>query len=218
MAPGAVGYGGEGVVNHLPSLVDLVAGVYLYPVRIFREVAVTAPVGRALFLYLMVSAAEALMAVLVAPRLVPHPRLAWLSFGSGFLVAALFLLWALAKLFIYSGLLHLVAEFFGGQGSARKVFTVYGLAALPTLIVVPWHLFCAWLPESVGALMMAPVALGTLVWTTVLLILGVREVHGLSTARAALVVLMPPAALAISVLILAAGLLAGAWAHMTSAP
>lgn len=205
---------GEGVVSLLPVLADLVAGVYLHPVRTFREVAVSAPVGRALFLYLLVSAAGALMAVLTTPRLAPHPQLAAVSGGFGFAVAVMFLAWALAKLFVYSGLLHLVAEFFGGRGSARGVFTVYGLASLPTLVLVPWHLLVTWLPGYLRVGLTVPVALGIFVWTVVLLILGVREVHGLTTARAALVVLVPPAALALGVLAAAASLLAGVGAHL----
>lgn len=206
--------GGEGVVSLLSALADLVAGVYLHPVRTFREVASNAPVGRALFLYLLVSAAGALMAVLTTPRLAPHQQLAAVSGGLGSAVAVLFLAWALAKLFVYSGLLHLIAEFFGGRGSAREVFTVYGLASLPTLILIPWHLLVTWLPGYLRVGLTVPVALGIFVWTVVLLILGVREVHGLTTARAALVVLVPPAVLALGVLVTAAGLLAGVGAHL----
>ncbi|MBC7105696.1 MAG: hypothetical protein H5T97_07140, partial [Firmicutes bacterium] len=56
-------------MSPLPVLADLVAGVYFHPVRTFREVAASAPVGRALFLYLLVSGAGALMAALTMPRL-----------------------------------------------------------------------------------------------------------------------------------------------------
>lgn len=206
--------GGEDVVSPLPVLADLVAGVYFHPVRTFREVAASAPVGRALFLYLLVSGAGALMAALTMPRLAGPQQVAAASPAFGYSVAVMFLAWAVAKLFVYSGLLHLVAEFLGGRGSARAVFAVYGLASLPTVLLIPWHLMASWLPGYWRAVLTVPAALGVLAWTVVLLVLGLREVHGLSTGRATLAVLLPPVGLGLGAAAVVGGLAAAAGAHL----
>jgi len=107
------------------------------------------------------------------------------------------------KWFTYSALLHLLADFYGGKGTARGVFTVYGLAGLPTLFIIPVQLLAlAVLPGNFFLnILVIPISLALAVWGIILLVLGIREVHRFSTGRALAVVFTPVLVIALLIII-----------------
>jgi hypothetical protein len=98
--------------------------------------------------------------------------------------------------------MHLAADLLGGRGSARGVFAATGLAGLPSIIMIPVQFLSYWF--GAGSLTvtilvgLAGLAVG--VWSVVIMVTGLKQVHGLSTGRSVLVVLSP--ALAILALII----------------
>lgn len=182
-----------------PGLFDLIYGVLFAPGRTFDQVAQNPPLATAAVLYIVLNLLEGLAGFLTAPLYfeglsMPLPGASGDDLVRS-LVPLLFLgglIYALAKWFLMSGLLHLLAELLGGRGRARGVFTVYALACLPTVLIIPFNIFVLllfadpWRSGLAGLL-----GFGVFVWSLVLLVLGLGRVHGLSTGKAALVVLTP---------------------------
>lgn len=119
------------------------------------------------------------------------------------LVMMLGLFWGYLKWFGFSAILHLAAGLIGGSGTAAGVFALVGLANMPSILLIPVNLFIYWL--GAGRIMVALLAgltgLASAVWTTILLVIGLKQVHGLTTGRSLLVVFAPFLTLAVLVLL-----------------
>lgn len=100
-----------------------------------------------------------------------------------------------------AALWHLIAEFFGGRGSAVGLFAALGFAQLPRIFIVPFWVLAALLPASAGAVVMAVSALTVGAWTLYLDVVALREAHGLSASKAILVFLTPLLAMAVVIVI-----------------
>jgi len=125
------------------------------------------------------------------------------------LVVIFGLLFGYLKWFIYSAVLHLIAEFLGGNGQARGVFTVAGLAGLPFIFIVPFQFLMLLLGSRsiVVPLLMGLAGFGILIWSAVILVIGLAQVHHLSTGRAVLVVLIPAMVIFVSMIVLVAAMI-----------
>ncbi len=114
------------------------------------------------------------------------------------------------KWFCYSAMINLVAELLGGRGTGRGVFAAFGLAGLPLILIIPFQFLAYWYGSGVFAvtalLMLAWLVLG--IWSGVLLVIGIREVHMLSTGRSVTVLLIPFLALVLLLVFLVIGLVA----------
>lgn len=86
---------------------------------------------------------------------------------------------------------HLIAEFFGGQGTARGLFAALGFAHIPRIFIVPLWALVAVMPAGSKTLLMAVSLLAVLFWSFYLDIIAIKEVHQLSLAKAVLVMTMP---------------------------
>ncbi len=124
------------------------------------------------------------------------------------LAALVQVLGSLAMWVVGSALWHLIAEFFGGRGSAVGLFAALGFAQLPRIFIVPFWVLAALLPAGAGAAVMAVSALAVGAWTLYLDVAALRGAHGLSVSRAVLVFLTP--VLAIAAAIIAGAVFAGA--------
>ncbi|OPX84383.1 MAG: Yip1 domain protein [Pelotomaculum sp. PtaB.Bin104] len=113
------------------------------------------------------------------------------------------LFWGYLKWFGFSAVLHLAAGLIGGSGTAAGVFALVGLVNMPSILLIPVNLLIYWL--GAGKIMVALLAgltgLASAVWTTILLVLGLKQVHGLTTGRSLLVVFAPFLTLAVLVLL-----------------
>jgi hypothetical protein len=107
--------------------------------------------------------------------------------------------------FALGGLLHLGARVLGSQGSFRRNRQIVAFAAVPvalSLVLWPvklalygWDVFkTGGADAGVGSHVFAVLELAFVVWAVVLLVVGVRAVHGWSWWRAAAACVLPVAA------------------------
>jgi len=92
---------------------------------------------------------------------------------------------------IGSAILSLIAEFFGGTGTAKGVVATLGFAHLPRIFIVPLWLFATAMPASSKIFFMSIAVLIILCWSLYLELVAIQNVHHLSMARAGLVIVTP---------------------------
>ena len=93
--------------------------------------------------------------------------------------------------FMGTAVWHLIAEFYGGRGTALGLFSTLGFSHFPQVFIVPLWVFAALMPGGVKTMIMAVSALGVLFWSLFLTIKAIKEVYQFSTARAVLVMATP---------------------------
>jgi len=86
---------------------------------------------------------------------------------------------------------HLIAELFGGQGSAVGLFAALGFAHAPRIFIVPLWALIAVMPTSSTTLLMTIAVLVIMLWSLSLDVVAIKEVHQLSTSKAVLVIITP---------------------------
>ncbi len=192
------------------GILDMIYGVLFDPVPTLAGFAGDPPLRSAAVIFIALQLAEALMGFFTAPQYLGDFH--WPGWPARELVNAAWpvlaaggFLFAVAKWLVAAGLLHLLAELCGGRGSARGVLAVCGVAGLPAVFMLPVQLGVSYFnPGPPAALFTALLGLGLFIWSTVLLVVGIREVHGLSTGRAVLVVLTPGLAVLLLVVLITA--------------
>jgi len=90
-----------------------------------------------------------------------------------------------------AGIWHLIAEFFGGRGTAVGLFAALGFAHAPRIFIVPLWALIAVMPASSKTLLMTIAVLTIMLWSLSLDIVAIKEVHQLSTSKAVLVIVTP---------------------------
>lgn len=177
---------------------ELVYGTLFDPVNTFRYVAAHPSLATVVMIFVLINAAEVVMNVVLVGRYLSGVEYSYsmslhAARALGPVLGVAGFLIGVFKWFVVSGVLHLLAEFFGGRGKAVGVFAVYGLAGLPAIFMIPVQfLLLVAVPAGVFATFLVSLAgLAVLIWSVSLLVLGIREVHGLSTTRAVAVVLTP---------------------------
>ncbi|WP_049752629.1 Yip1 family protein [Candidatus Desulforudis audaxviator] len=196
------------------GFLEIIYGVLFDPVKTFRRLAEDPPFLLVLVIVTLVNAAGTLMSMLTVNTIAPaelgaeFDRL--IAGVAPFLVLAGFFLWY-AKWLGYGAVLHLVAQLLGGRNGPKATLTVYGLAGLPAVFMLPVQGFVvvAGLAETPASAILGLIGLGVFVWSLALLIIGLREVHQLSTGGAAIVVFAPVAAVAALFLLLLIVLVVG---------
>ena len=93
--------------------------------------------------------------------------------------------------FMGTAVWHLLAEFYGGKGTALGLFSTLGFAYFPQILIVPFWVVAALLPVSMKTIMMTLSALIILGWCLFLSITAMKEVYQFSAAKAVLVMLTP---------------------------
>ena len=109
-----------------------------------------------------------------------------IQFVIGFKVLGSIIMW-----FMGAAVWHLIAEFFGGKGTALGLFSTLGFAHFPHLLIVPLWVFAALMPANVKTTIMVVSVFGILLWSCFLMIVGLKEVYQFSTAKAVLVLVTP---------------------------
>lgn len=151
------------------------------PIKLFKNVAAEKGVKNALFYYMLLAAGYCVLnfiVLLLLSKAVYSPIA--LMFGTT--VATLLLVLAvvgyflgIVLMFVIAGIYHLFAMMFGTK---KKYIETYKAAVYGA---TPSYLF-GWVPY---------VGLIALIWTVVLQIFGIKELHKLSGGKAAAVVLIP---------------------------
>lgn len=109
-----------------------------------------------------------------------------IHFLIGFKVFGSVLMWILG-----TAIWHLIAEFFGGKGTALGLFSTLGFSYFPQVLLVPLWILAALMPASVSTIIMALSAIGIVFWSLFLMIIGMKEVYQFSTTKAVLVMVTP---------------------------
>ena len=157
---------------------ELIKGFFLSPVETFRKVKDTDYNDTLMYFLVLVLINTALSVLIMLVSLSSM----WTVFngmferlgigtmsGSGIvIIAVLMIIVALVLLFIGAAWLHLWVYLFGGRKGYRETLKALAFGETPALLL-------GWIP-LVGFL--------AGIWSLVLSILGVRELHGISTARA----------------------------------
>ena len=163
-------------------LVDWLFGVIASPVKTLEEIARERPVGSALLVALGVSILT-LLANFYSGEGVRGFEEIGREFGI-FIDPSIFVFGGIAvvvvMLFITTGLLHLLAKLFRGEGGYWNLFSAYCFAEFPMIISVPVIVLGAFAGIA-GNILSGLVAFGLTIWVIVLQVIAVRESHGLST-------------------------------------
>ena len=104
----------------------------------------------------------------------------------GIKIVASILVWIIG-----AAIWHLIAEFFGGRGTAVGLFSALGFAHLPRVFIVPLWAFISVMPENSKNILMVIAVLMILFWSVMLDVVAIKEVHQLTTAKAVLVMIVP---------------------------
>jgi len=178
-----------------PGFLELVYGILFEPGRTLPSVAQRPSFTIALALVTVLSLAGVLVWLLTASQTID--QLAGSVAGSPFPAAVkpvlafgavLVFFMGYIKWLGYSALVSLAAELLGGVGRGKDVAAIAGLALLPTILLIPAQLLNLYLDASLLMFICVPVVW---VWVAVLLVMGVKESHQLSTGRALLAVISP---------------------------
>lgn len=179
------------------SIVDLVYGLLFSPTATFRKISERPPLGYAFIIFSVVTLISTLITVWVPP-INPEiaqdmpPEITSMILSVTPYIGLLGALFAFINWFVLAGVLQLFSEFLNGRGKALGVFTVLGLAEIPRIFSGPIYLLTSLLGQSVLSTFLA-VSSGLLVfiWRLILIIIGLREIHGYSSGRAVVTVLAP---------------------------
>lgn len=178
-----------------PGFLELVYGVLFEPGKMMKKVALHPPLGLVALIVAVISAVSAFMGFLIFLRvLVPNlDSIRQLLPAAVVFILIGGILWGYLKLFIYSGILHLAAALLGGGGEARGVFAAVGLSWIPNVFLVPIQFLYYWAGSGKAAVLalalFAGLAVG--VWSIVILVIGIKNVHGLSTGKSVFTVFSP---------------------------
>lgn len=210
--------GQEDGEERFPGFLELVYGIFFEPRPTMQKVARKPPLGQAALLVTILNALGTGAWFLTSARVLGRETDTLGSFAPVLqalipLGAVTVFLWGYLKWFVYSSFLSLAAEILGGLGRARGVMVASGLAGLSAVLLVPVQLltFGAGSDSLAGNMFPGLAGLAVAIWSAVLNVIGVREVHSLSIGRSLLAVLSPYMALLVfSILLLAALVMAAA--------
>lgn len=177
--------------------VDLIYGLLFSPAATFRKISGRPPLGHAFIVFTAVTLISTLITVWVppvSPEMTPEmpPEMARMMLSITPYVGLLGALLAFLNWFILAGVFQLFSEFLNGRGKALGVFTVLGLAELPQVFSSPVYLLTSLSGQSVlSTFLTISTGLLIFIWRLILIVIGLREIHGYSTGRAVITVLAP---------------------------
>lgn len=165
------------------SLLETVYDVLVQPRAAMRSIAAWKLTGQAVVVFFLSITASSLM---LAPVLKNAGLGNYIPLVMAFYFGGSLLSWLIS-----AAVLSLVAEFFGGQGTARGLFAALGFARLPELFAAPLSALAAMAPAGAKPflLIMGGVLLSG--WSLLLIVTAIRGAHGLSGPRAILTLLTP---------------------------
>ncbi|MBP2663961.1 MAG: Yip1 domain protein [Firmicutes bacterium] len=109
-------------------------------------------------------------------------------------LGSMFVLHFIGSLFFWvvgASVLNFVAELAGGHGTAVGLFAALGFSHLPRVAVIPLGVIAALLPDNLRGIAFGFIGLLVVIWTLSLSVAAIRGAHGLSGAKAVLVLLAP---------------------------
>lgn len=169
------------------QFLDNLYGVLFSPRATFADLAARPPMGQALALYLLILAVNGLASLPALQSGLGRVGMrAMLPSLTGFLTP-FYLVVTLVSWLVGAALLHLVAEWLGGQGRATDLFALGAFYRVPQLFMAPLALVSALTWPGLTT----PFSLLLAAWTLVLQVLALRANYRFATSRAILVLLLP---------------------------
>lgn len=189
------------------TFTELIYGTLFKPGETFRKVAKAKPVFKCFLVFSGVILLNMLTGIILAPHSLAKgglpANLAEVIGGILPFLAIIGAVFAYLNWVVLAGLFSLFAEFFTGQGSALGIFSVMGLVELPRLATLPL--------QVIGAVSGKPflttffsILAGFIyfIWWAVLMVIGIREAHSLTTGRAVAVVAAPVFLIALALIVI----------------
>ncbi|MDD4334388.1 MAG: Yip1 family protein [Desulfotomaculaceae bacterium] len=179
------------------GFLEIVYGVLFEPVQTMQNAAKNPPLASAFVIVTVLSLLGTIIGLLALARFLSQ------GLDSGGILpatrslvpvgAAIGLVFSYVKWFGYSAILHLVADLLGGRGDARGVFAVTGLAGLPHILLIPFQFlgYRYGLESLAASVLLLLAGLAIWIWSSIILVVGLRETHRLSTGRSVLVFIIP---------------------------
>lgn len=90
-----------------------------------------------------------------------------------------------------AAVLSFIAELLGGKGTAVGLFAAQGFSHLPRVASLPLWVIAALMPNGIRGLMLGLVGVLVVIWTLALHVAALRGAHGLSSAKAVVVLVAP---------------------------
>lgn len=169
-------------------------GVIIQPGVAMRRIAVQKPVVQALVVFAL--------SVLI-PTGTFYLAFETDNFGNMLLVIILALtMGGLVVWFSVAAILSMIAEFFGGSGSAKGLFVAMGFAQTPRILATPFFVLARLFPGSVFSSAANFVFMITFFWIMVLDVIAIKQAHDFGSAKAVLVFVIPLLVVVLAVLAL----------------
>jgi hypothetical protein len=185
---------------------ELIYGVIFSPTATFRKISAEPPLFRGFIIFLTVIILTSLVNTLIPPDLSGVD----VQFTDAIAKAGPYLgvigaVFSFLGWFIQAGIYHLFAELVGGHGKATGVLTVLALSELPKAIIIPLQVISYFKTETLlGKFLSIAAVITAVVWGIILLVIGLKEIHQISTSRAIAVVILPLAVMFISITVMIA--------------
>lgn len=165
------------------NFLDILYDVLFHPAAAMRIIATEKKLGYSLGVFLL-SVFVPAWASYFSLQSVDFSVVAWF-----FIFGQLFI--SLVIWIVGAGFFGLIAELFGGRGTAAGLLAGMGFAQFPRVFIAPLLVFSSLLPRTVQALFLALFVSITVFWTLILYIIAIREAYLLSTLRAIMVLITP---------------------------
>lgn len=175
------------------QLLEILYDVLFYPAQAMRQVVDKELTRQGLLVFLLSVLLPSLALWLGLRDSVMGMAASALSM---FHIGGSMLLW-----FTGTAILHLIAEFYGGQGRAKGLFAALGFAQLPRILIIPLWVLAALLPEAIRPLFMGLSAAGVLLWILALHVSALQAAYTFGKAKAVLVLTTPLLAFVLFVLL-----------------
>lgn len=175
------------------GIADLVYGILFNPTATFRQISEEPPLFYGFVIFVTVVVLTSIVSALVPVEIseVPPP-LADIFVQAKPLLAIVGAIFTLIFWMVQAGVLHLFAELLGGRGRATGVLTALALADIPTVMVIPLQIISYFTTGTfLGSFLTVSSSLIMFFWVLALTVIGLREIHQLSTGRAVAALLAP---------------------------
>lgn len=165
------------------SLFDTLYDILFQPLIAMKNIGEQKPIGQAVVAFLS-SIILPIWALYFGLKMIDMPEI--VNVVIAIKVVSGIMIWVMA-----SAIWHLIAEFFGGRGSAMGLFAALGFVYVPWIFIIPLWALTTLMPASSKVLLMTISVLAVLLWSLYLHVIAIKEVHQLSTATSVLVMLTP---------------------------
>ncbi|SHJ43489.1 Yip1 family protein [Propionispora hippei] len=167
----------------MDTIFEQVYDVLFHPRAALQKIAERRPIGQALIIFL-ISVIIPMWAVYFGVKASGLPQAPGVM-----LVLELFgslLFWLLG-----TAVWHLIAELFGGRGTALGLLAALGFAHFPRVLLVPLWVLSSLMPPGISAFLVTGSFLVILVWSLWLDVYAIKGTYQVSGAKAVLILLTP---------------------------